>query len=209
MTTNTAPRSASDPQTRERLVAVAVELFSRHSYAGTSLQMIADELGFTKGAIYHHFRTREELVRAIVGPVIEQLQDIVEAAELRRTVRTRADYMLAGYATHLSANRELAGVLALDPGVLEVLRANPEWNRTISRQIALLAAVDPAPAGRARATFAMAGMAAAADPRVTKLNDAELCDVLVETGRRALGLRPPRRNDSGTVSATPGGNNWR
>ncbi|MCK5753751.1 MAG: helix-turn-helix transcriptional regulator, partial [Mycobacterium sp.] len=40
--------------TRDRLTAAAVELFTRHSFAGTSLQMIADELGFTKAAIYHH-----------------------------------------------------------------------------------------------------------------------------------------------------------
>lgn len=185
-------QSPDDTDTRERLVAAAVELFSRHSYAGTSLQMIADELGFTKGAIYHHFRTREELVRAIVAPVIEQLELIVEAAERRRTARARADHMVTGYAAHLSANRELAGVLALDPGVLKVIRADPEWDHTIRRQLALLAAVNPGPAGAAKATLATAGMAAAADPRATKLDDDELCDVLVETGRRALGLRTPR-----------------
>lgn len=56
------------PDTRQRLIDVAVELFIRHSYAGTSLQMIADELGFTKAAIYHHFRTREQLLDAVVSP---------------------------------------------------------------------------------------------------------------------------------------------
>jgi len=50
--------------TRTRLIDVAVALFTRHSFAGTSLQMIADELGFTKAAIYHHFRTREQLLAA-------------------------------------------------------------------------------------------------------------------------------------------------
>ena len=48
--------------TRTRLIEVAIDLFTRHSFAGTSLQMIADELGFTKAAIYHHFRTREQLL---------------------------------------------------------------------------------------------------------------------------------------------------
>src|SRR3954469_12239947 len=112
---------AADVHTRERLVAVAVALFSRHSYEGTSLQMIADELGFTKGAIYHHFRTREDLLRAIVDPMLEELRAIVEAAEARRTPSARATHMLSGYAAHLAAHRDVAAVLALDPGVVSVL----------------------------------------------------------------------------------------
>ena len=191
--TGALPHSAGDSQTRERLIAVAVDLFHRYSYAGTSLQMIADELGFTKGAIYHHFRTREDLLRAIVAPMIDELEEIVAAAERHRTARARAEYMLSGYAAHLAANRRVAAVLALDPGVLQVLRANADWSRVIRRQTALLASVDAGPAGRAKATFAMAGMAAAADPRVAELDDSSLREVLVDTGRRALGLRTPRR----------------
>ena len=191
--TGALQHSAGDSQTRERLIAVAVDLFHRYSYAGTSLQMIADELGFTKGAIYHHFRTREDLLRAIVAPMIQELQAIVVAAENHRTARARAEHMLSGYAAHLAANRRVAAVLALDPGVLQVLRANADWSRVIRRQTALLASVDAGPAGRAKATFAMAGMAAAADPRVAELDDSSLREVLVDTGRRALGLRTPRR----------------
>ena len=183
----------SDTQTRQRLIDVAVELFSRHSYAGTSLQMIADELGFTKGAIYHHFRTREELLRAIVEPMLEQLRAIVEAAEQQRTAHARAERMLRGYAAHLAANRKLAAVFALDPGVLEVLRTNPDWNRLIGRQMALLAGVEPGPAGRVKATMVMAGIAAATHPDVADVDEDELCAVLLEAGRRTLGLRAPRR----------------
>jgi AcrR family transcriptional regulator len=178
--------------TRERLIAVAVELFNRHSYAGTSLQMIADELGFTKGAIYHHFRAREDLLRAIVGPMLEHLATVIDVAEARRTAHARADHMLTGYAAHIVANRRVAAVLALDPGVVEVLRMNAEWNRLIGRQIALLAGVSPGPTGQVKASMVLAGLAAAADPRVADIDDDALYDVLVESGRRTLGLRTPR-----------------
>ena len=63
-----APAAAD---TRQRLIDVAVDLFTRHSFAGTSLQMIADEMGFTKAAIYYHFRTREELLDAVVEPIFD------------------------------------------------------------------------------------------------------------------------------------------
>ena len=125
--------------------------------------------------------------------MINELEIIVTAAERHRTARSRAEHMLSGYAAHLVANRRVAAVLALDPGVLQVLRANGDWNRVIGRQTALLASLDAGEAGRARATFAMAGMAAAADPRVAELDDDSLCEVLVDTGRRALRLRTPRR----------------
>jgi AcrR family transcriptional regulator len=191
--TSVLPQPTSDVQTRQRLIDVAVELFNRRSYAGTSLQMIADEIGFTKGAIYHHFRTREDLLRAIVEPMLQQLGSIVEAAEQQRTAHARAEHMLRGYAAHLAANRKLAAVLALDPGVLEVLRTNPDWNRLIGRQMALLAGVDPGPAGQVKATVVMAGIAAAAHPAVANVDEDELCQLLVQAGRRTLGLRTPRR----------------
>lgn len=192
--TSAATQVAGDIQTRERLMAAAVKLFNRHSYAGTSLQMIADELGLTKGAIYHHFHAREDLLRAIVGPMLEQLQTIVEAAESRRTPQARAEDMLRGYAAHLAANRRVAAVLALDPGVLDVLRSNPDWNQLIGRQIALLAGVDPGPGGRVKASIVMAGIAAAVDPRVADVDDDMLFNLLVDSGRRALGLRAPRKD---------------
>jgi AcrR family transcriptional regulator len=193
MTSVVVTPTAVDTQTRERLVAVAIDLFRRHSYEGTSLQMIADEVGFTKGAIYHHFRTREDLLRAIVDPMLGKLSAVVETAEIPRTPSARAEYLLTGYALHLVANRDVAAVLALDPGVLKVLRANPVWNRLIRRQIALLAGVNPGPEGLVKASIVMAGLAAAVDPRVANIDDDELCDVLVDSGRRALGLRAPRR----------------
>ena len=67
--------------TRTRLIEVAIDLFTRHSFAGTSLQMIADELGFTKAAIYHHFRTREQLLAAVLEPMLDELRTVVESAE--------------------------------------------------------------------------------------------------------------------------------
>src|SRR5215212_1996520 len=92
-------REASETtDTRTRLIGVAIDLFTRHSYAGTSLQMIADELGFTKAAIYHHFRTREQLLAAVLEPMLDELRTVVESAERRHTPHARAEHMLSGYA---------------------------------------------------------------------------------------------------------------
>jgi AcrR family transcriptional regulator len=179
--------------TRTRLIEVAVDLFTRHSYAGTSLQMIADELGFTKAAIYHHFRTREQLLAAVLEPILDELRTVVEAAEARRTAHSRAGHMLSGYAAIAVANRGLVAVLAADPSVATVLTERAEWGDLIKRQLALLADVDPGPAGEIKAAMLFAGMAGAAGPAGGNLDDDVLREHLVDAGRRTLGLRAPRR----------------
>ncbi|MEZ0359605.1 TetR/AcrR family transcriptional regulator [Mycobacterium sp. SA01] len=186
------PDSTAAPDTRQRLIDAAIALFIRHSFAGTSLQMIADELGFTKAAIYHHFRTREQLLTAILEPIIGKLSAVVDDAEKQRGVQARAERMLNGYARLAVQNPMLVSVLASDPSVHTVLKANRDWTHMISRQMALLADVHPGPGGYLRAQFVFAGIAGSADPK-RAADDEWLHAQLVEAGRRALGLRAPRR----------------
>lgn len=58
--------------TRERIQDVARNLFVQKGVQRTSLQDIAAQLGITKPALYYHFSSREELVRSILTPVIEE-----------------------------------------------------------------------------------------------------------------------------------------
>jgi AcrR family transcriptional regulator len=181
------------PDTRTRLLDVAVDLFTRHSFAGTSLQMIADELGFTKAAIYHHFRTREQLLAAVLEPILDELRTVIEHAETRRTPHARAEHMLSGYATLAVRNRGLVAVLAADPSVATALTERAEWGDLIERQLALLGDVDPGPAGEVKAAMVFAGMAGAAGPRCGEVDNDVLREHLFDAGRRTLGLRAPRR----------------
>lgn len=188
----TAVETAGVPDTRQRLIDVAVDLFTRHSFAGTSLQMIADELGFTKAAIYHHFRTREQLLDAVVEPILDRLRVIIDTAEELRGVHARADHMLTGF-VELAVENRVVAVLAADPAVAEMLRARRVWDELIDRQMALLADVEGGQAGMVKAAVVLAGIAGASGPSFVRLDRAELQRYLVETGRRALGLRAPRK----------------
>lgn len=177
--------------TRRRLIEVAVELFIRHSFAGTSLQMIADELGFTKAAIYHHFRTREQLLDAVVEPILQRLRTVVTEAEQLRGTHARADHLLNGFA-ELAVGNRVVSVLSADPAVAEMLRGRRGWDALIERQMALLADTDPGPAGQVKAAVVLAGIAGASGSALSGLSREELCEHLVDTGRRALGLRVSR-----------------
>ncbi|KQY06174.1 TetR family transcriptional regulator [Mycobacterium sp. Root135] len=178
--------------TRQRLVEVAVELFTRHSVAGTSLQMISDELGLTKSAIYHHFRTREELLGAVIEPLMAEVTALVEAAEARRGARARADHLIVGFATLAACNRELVPLLSGDPGVLELLRMRSEWAAVVRRQMSLLADVEPGLGGQVKAVMVMSGLASAVGADYGDVDDDALREQLIAAGRRLLGLRNTR-----------------
>jgi AcrR family transcriptional regulator len=189
-----ATAAVKAPDSRQRFIDVAVRLFTRHSFAGTSLQMIADEVGVTKAAVYHHFRTREELLTAVIDPLVEKIRATVEEAEAQRGKHARAEHMLAGFIDVAVSNKALISVLAADPGAIDMLRSHRDLGDLIERQIQLLADVEPGLAGRVRASVVMAGVAGAAGPRQIEMDDDVLRQHLLDAGRRTLGLRTPRRS---------------
>jgi AcrR family transcriptional regulator len=55
-------RQTSKALTRERLLGEARRLFRERGYAATSLEQVAEAAGVTKGAIYGHFSSKEDLL---------------------------------------------------------------------------------------------------------------------------------------------------
>ena len=54
--------------TVERILDAAQRLFLEKCYDNTTIQDIVDELGgLTKGAVYHHFKSKEEILDAVWG----------------------------------------------------------------------------------------------------------------------------------------------
>jgi AcrR family transcriptional regulator len=51
--------------TRERILEVAMDLFIEKGYDKTSLREIAEQLGFTKAALYYHFSSKEDILMAL------------------------------------------------------------------------------------------------------------------------------------------------
>jgi len=186
----TAAAKASD--SRHRFIEAAVRLFAKHSFAGTSLQMIADEVGVTKSAVHHHFRTREELIIAVIEPLQEQMQAVIEDAKAQRSRRARAERLLAGFVDLVVGHRSLVPLLAGDPGTVEMLRAHAASTDMIECQVRLLADLEPGPGGLIKARVALAGIACGLGPDVGDFDDETLRRHLLEAGRRVLGLRTPR-----------------
>jgi AcrR family transcriptional regulator len=68
-------RSEHAEDTRAAIVAAARSLFGERGYARSSLDEVAERARVTKGAVYHHFRGKEALLRAVYEEVVRELGD--------------------------------------------------------------------------------------------------------------------------------------
>src|SRR2546422_11356086 len=60
------PRVQKREPSRKQLMAAAIDCFARLGYQGTSIERIARAAGVTKGAVYYHFRDKEDLLFSAV-----------------------------------------------------------------------------------------------------------------------------------------------
>lgn len=72
-------RSERKAATRARLLDAAAQVYARSGFAGATLDEVAGEAGFTKGAVYAHFGSKEKLLLALLqehlaGQIVKQLQ---------------------------------------------------------------------------------------------------------------------------------------
>ena len=59
------PRNKYPEQTVEKILNAAAALFAEKGYAHTTLQDIIDATGLSKGAVYHHFQSKEEIAARV------------------------------------------------------------------------------------------------------------------------------------------------
>jgi AcrR family transcriptional regulator len=60
-----AAATTKAPDTRDRILDIALDLFTEQGYDGTSLREIADQLGVTKAALYYHFESKDDILLAL------------------------------------------------------------------------------------------------------------------------------------------------
>ncbi len=68
---------------RERIVAAAALLFAKNGFLGASLADISASCGMSKGLIYHHFPTKEDILFAIMWGHVSNLVDLAKSITTR------------------------------------------------------------------------------------------------------------------------------
>ncbi|MFC4911780.1 TetR/AcrR family transcriptional regulator [Actinomadura gamaensis] len=83
-------RAERQARTRELLVATARRLFLRDGYHATTLDRVAEAAGFSKGAVYSNFATKDELCQTVIDEVrAEQVGAVIEAFGAEGTAEDR------------------------------------------------------------------------------------------------------------------------
>lgn len=89
--------------TRERIQDAALELFLEHGYEKASLREIAERLEVTKAALYYHFRTKEDIVHALLAEFEAAIDELIEwgrsqpvGAERREELLRRFSALVSG-----------------------------------------------------------------------------------------------------------------
>jgi AcrR family transcriptional regulator len=100
-------------ETREQLLAAAARVFARRGFHGASLDAVAEEAGFTRGAVYYNFTDKEELFLALLDRrCAERVQDL-------------RDLFAAGEDHDVAATSRLAQIAAAH--ALDAMTGDAEW----------------------------------------------------------------------------------
>src|SRR5919107_6295351 len=76
-------------ETRAALVAAARSLFAERGYSGVGTEEIVQRAGVTRGALYHHFTDKEDLMRAVLNDLSRGVAEASATAALKETDQWR------------------------------------------------------------------------------------------------------------------------
>lgn len=74
---------------RERLVASAGDLLHRHGMAGTTIADVAAAAGVPPGNVYYYFKTKDDLLRAVIAARVAQVHAMLATFDRRREPAAR------------------------------------------------------------------------------------------------------------------------
>jgi AcrR family transcriptional regulator len=175
--------------TQLRIVNAAVDLFAKHGVGGTSLQMIADALGVTKAAIYHQFKTKEEIVLAAAQAELAKVESAVEAAEAEDDPARGRDVLVTRIVDLAVERRHMESTLLSDPVIVRFFADHRPFHDVMDRLYRLLMGTEAGPDDRLPAAMLTAAIGGAVmHPLVADLDDERLRAQLLHLARRFLEL---------------------
>ena len=141
--------------TRERILAIAGELFARQGYTGTTIADIARELGTTTAALYYHFPSKADILGGLLAEPLAAYTRIMEWLD---SASPAPEELLGAFIDLTADSRELAGVIDRDPTVLTMIDERlPRTSQGMMEQVvAALAGPDADRAAIIRANAALA-----------------------------------------------------
>jgi AcrR family transcriptional regulator len=120
--------------TRERIRAIALELFAEQGYEKTSLREIAERLGVTKAALYYHFKSKEDIVRSFTREYTAELDEIIAWGSRQPPTAENRAAILARYADVVSARLGVIRFLEQNQAALHSLMGDHDHRKKLYRE---------------------------------------------------------------------------
>ena len=182
--------SVAPSAAQARIITAALDLFSRYGAGGTSLQMIADEIGVTKAAVYHQYKTKDEIILAAAQAELARLEAVIDAAEAEPSRKRARDALITGMVDLAVDRRRTTSTILSDPVIVGFFAEHETFRDVMQRLRRLLIGDDAGPEARVRTAMLIAATSGAVmHPFVVGLDDDILRAELLRLARRFLG--PP------------------
>jgi AcrR family transcriptional regulator len=137
--------------THEKILQAAFTVLSRQGYENSSIKEIAEEAGVAQGLVHYYFKSKQQLVLAVLDFVCQKVELGVvegEAGALHAFEQTKATIRHSGNTNALYI--QLIGVGLHDPaigaGVRDFIRTERVHIEEIARQVLAEREADPSPA---------------------------------------------------------------
>lgn len=148
--------------------------------------MIADAIGVTKAAVYHQFKTKEEIVIALTERELGGLEEALEAAEAEDHPPRARELLLDGVIDLAIKRRGAASTLQFDPVVVRLLAEHQPFQQFIQRLYSVLVGDEGDDARVAAAMLSGAIAVGVMHPLVAGVDDAALRSQLLRLTRRFI-----------------------
>lgn len=138
-TTQAATRRGRPGYDQQTVLTIAVDVFNRHGYEATSMGVLAENLGISKSAIYHHVPSKGDLLRLALDHALGGLEAVLTHADaVSGKADQRLEFVLRGTIAVLIERLPFVTLLLRLRGNTEVEREALERRRAFDHQVAAL-----------------------------------------------------------------------
>jgi len=174
---------------QSRVITAAMDLFARFGVGGTSLQMIADEIGVTKAAVYHQYKSKDEIILAAAESELGRLVAVIEVAENESSPKRARDSLIVGIVDLAVDRGRSASTILSDPVIVGFFADHDTFRDAMHRLRQILVGDDSGPEARVRTAMLIAAISGAVmHPFVADLDDELVRTELLRLARRFLSL---------------------
>ena len=134
---NSSPTKRGRPgYDQDSVLSIAVEVFNKHGYDATSMGKLAENLGISKSAIYHHVPSKGDLLRLALDEALVPLEAIAEDERaVTGTAEERLKFFLRSTIRVLVKRQQYVTLLLRLRGNTEIERDALQRRRAVDRKV--------------------------------------------------------------------------